>query len=185
MQSAKKGRAALGFGRCRLRSHTARREPGRYAQGSQPRVRARTLSRGRLGRGGERAGESPRGFGRGHPTKRARARDFRCAAAPSHPAPRFVLISIARRRKPRSRAGSRARASSEGGGHVGSTLTFSLSSLAARASPRAQVHNAAATGRAGFNPRAWRGVRGFVPRLEPRGDQNQHHEGAIVDKRPK
>ena len=115
----------------------------------------------------------------------ARARDFRCAAAPSHPTPRFVLISIARRRKPRSRAGSRARASSEGGGHVGSTLTFSLSSLAARASPRAQVHNAAATGRAGFNPRAWRGVRGFVPRLEPRGDQNQHHEGAIVDKRPK
>ena len=52
---------------------------------------------------------------------------------------------------------------------LGSTLTFFLSSLVARARPRAQVHNAAATGRAGFNPRAWRGVRAVVSRREPRG----------------
>ena len=147
-------------------------------------ARARSLG-GALGVGESAPGRVRAALAAVTRQRRARARDFRCAAAPSHPAPRFVLISIARRRKPRSRAGSRARASSEGGGHVGSTLTFSLSSLAARAPPRAQVHNAAATGRAGFNPRAWRGVRGFVPRLEPRGDQNQHHEGAIVDKRPK
>ena len=51
-----------------------------------------------------------------------------------------------------------------------------LLSRRARA-PRAQVHNAAATGRAGFNPRAWRGVRGVVPLLEPRGSAR----GAIVD----
>ena len=113
----------------------------------------------------------------------ARARDFRCAAAPSHPTPRFVLISIARRRKPRSRAGSRARASLEGGGHVGSTLTLAVSSLVARAPPRAQVRNAAATGRAGFDPRLSARVRGVVSRREPRGDQNQHHEGATAKKR--
>ena len=113
----------------------------------------------------------------------ARARDFRCAAAPSHPTPRFVLISIARRRKPRSRARSRARAGRKGWGPRGSTLTFSLSSLAARAPPRAQVRNTASAGRVRVRAPAWRGIRGFVPRLEPRGDQNQHHEGATAKKR--
>ena len=92
----------------------------------------------------------------------ARARDFRCAAAPSHPTPRFVLISIARRRKPRSRAGSRARAGRKGWGPRGSTLTFSLSSLLARAPPRSQVRNAASAGRAGPDSL-------IVPRREPRG----------------
>ena len=139
-------------------------------------ARARSLG-GALG-----VGESASGRVRAVLTAATRQRDlaraiFESRQRASHPAPRFVSRPIERERKPRSRAGSRARAGRKGWGPRGSTLTFSLSSLLARAPPRAQVHNAAATGRAGFNPRAWRGVRGVVPRLEPRGSAR----GAIVD----
>ena len=124
-------------------------------------ARARSLG-GALG-----VGESASGRVRAVLTAATRQRDlaraiFESRQRASHPAPRFVSRPIERERKPRSRAGSRARAGRKGWGPRGSTLTFSLSSLLARAPPRSQVRNAASAGRAGPDSL-------IVPRREPRG----------------
>ena len=157
-----------------------------YRRGSSCAVcaRARSLAQGSTARAAAR----PFFFGALSPclsTRHVKAKTSRTKVARSETNRACDCEALKEESKREKSAPSRARASSEGGGHVGSTLTLAVSSLVARAPPRAQVHNAAATGRAGFNPRAWRGFRGVVSRLEPRVCPKKHHEGAIVDKRPK
>ena len=125
-------------------------------------------------------GESAPGRVRAVLTAATRQRDlaraiFESRQRASHPAPRFVSRPIERERKPRSRAGSRARAGRKGWGPRGSTLTFSLSSLLARAPPRAQVHNAAATVEPGSIPgsrlASWVAARAARERARGRVEQ--------------
>ena len=117
LQSAKKGRAALGFGRCRLRSHTAPRVVG----GSARRLRPITRPRRRVDPPTTRRSRAPRVSSR----RVSRHEHSKAEAARALPIPKtraqtpadraFCTPSSAGENRARVRGRERAREGKEGG----------------------------------------------------------------------